>query len=140
MLNDIDEQFYFKPDAGRILASPADETPMDPHDVQPDELDIAICIDRIQQAAELPVRRVVRAWAGLRSFVADKTPVVGFDPAIPGLFWLAGQGGYGFQTAPSMSRTAAALLAGGAIPAELADRGVQATDLAPGRAGLLKAG
>ena len=75
---------------------------MDPHDVQPDELDIAICIDRIQQAAELPVRRVVRAWAGLRSFVADKTPVVGFDPAVPGFFWLAGQGGYGFQTAPAM--------------------------------------
>ena len=81
---DADEQFYFKPDtSGRLLASPADETPMDPHDVQADELDIAICIDRIQQAADLPVRRVVRSWAGLRSFVADKTPVVGFDPAVP---------------------------------------------------------
>ena len=136
MLNDADEQFYFKPDTGRLLASPADETPMDPHDVQPDELDIAICIDRIQQAADLPVRRVVRSWAGLRSFVADKTPVVGFDPAAPGFFWLAGQGGYGFQSAPAMSRTAAALLDGRPLPSDLADRGVTQDKLAPGRASL----
>ncbi len=112
---------------------------MDPHDVQPDELDIAICIDRIQQAADLPVRRVVRSWAGLRSFVADKTPVVGFDPGVPGFFWLAGQGGYGFQTAPAMSRMAAALLAGQGIPEELAALGVRAEALAPGRPGLAKA-
>ena len=136
MLNDADEAFYFKPEAGRLFASPADETPMDPHDVQPDELDIAICIDRIQQAADLPVQRVIRSWAGLRSFVADKTPVVGFDPAVPGFFWLAGQGGYGFQTAPAMSRTTAALVAGRGIPSDLMDRGVQAEMLAPGRAGL----
>jgi D-arginine dehydrogenase len=136
MLNDADEAFYFKPEAGRLFASPADETPMDPHDVQPDELDIAICIDRIQQAADLPVQRVIRSWAGLRSFVADKTPVVGFDPVVPGFFWLAGQGGYGFQTAPAMSRTAAALVAGRGIPSDLMDRGVQAEMLAPGRAGL----
>ena len=136
MLTDTDEQFYFKPDAGRLLASPGDETPMAPHDVQPDELDIAVCIDRIQQAADLPVRRVVRAWAGLRSFVADKTPVVGFDPAVPGFFWLAGQGGYGFQTAPAMGRLAASLLAGRAVPHDLAARGVTAGTLAPGRASL----
>ena len=136
MLNDADEAFYFKPEAGRLFASPADETPMDPHDVQPDELDIAICIDRIQQAADLPVQRVIRSWAGLRSFVADKTPVVGFDPALPGFFWLAGQGGYGFQTAPAMSRTTAALVAGRGIPSDLVDRGVRAELLAPGRAGL----
>ena len=136
MLNDADEDFYFKPDAGRLLASPADETPMDPHDVQPDELDIAICIDRIQQAANLPVQRVIRSWAGLRSFVADKTPVVGFDPAVPGFFWLAGQGGYGFQTAPAMSRTTAALVAGRGIPADLGDRGVRVENLAPDREGL----
>ena len=136
MVMDADEQFYFKPDTGRLLASPADETPMDPHDVQADELDIAICIDRIQQAADLPVRRVVRSWAGLRSFVADKTPVVGFDQAAPGFFWLAGQGGYGFQTSPAMGRLAAALVGGGAVPADLADRGVTAANLAPGRASL----
>lgn len=136
MLHDTDEAFYFKPDAGRLLASPGDETPMDPHDVQPDEMDIAICVDRIQQAAELPVRRVMRAWAGLRSFVADKTPVVGFDPDVPGFFWLAGQGGYGFQTAPAMSRTTAALIRGDGMPGDLVERGVSAAALAPGRAGL----
>ena len=136
MLNDADEDFYFKPDAGRLLASPADETPMDPHDVQPDELDIAICIDRIQQAADLPVQRVIRSWAGLRSFVADKTPVVGFDPVVPGFFWLAGQGGYGFQTAPAMSRTTAALVAGRGVPADLVDRGVRAENLSADRVGL----
>ena len=137
MLNDTDEQFYFKPDAGRLLASPGDETPMDPHDVQPDELDVAICIDRIQQAAELPVRRVVRSWAGLRSFVKDKTIVAGCDPAAPGFFWLAGQGGYGFQTSPAMGRIVAALVAGQDIPADLTDRGVTRAHLAPGRTSLL---
>src|SRR6185369_7797801 len=85
----FDETFYFKPEAGKMLASPCDETPVAPSDVQPEELDIATCIDRIQQAADLQVRRVERAWAGLRSFVNDRTPVVGFDPAAPGFFWLA---------------------------------------------------
>ncbi len=136
---DADEEFYFKPEGGRLLLSPADETPMPPCDVQPDELDIAICMDRVQRAADLPVRRVVRAWAGLRSFVADRTPVVGFDPDVPGLFWLAGQGGYGIQTAPAMGRLAAALLARTEVPADLADLlaagGVDAAALAPGRPG-----
>ena len=132
---DSDEEFYFKPEAGRMLLSLADETPMPPCDVQPDELAIAIAIDRVQQAADLPVRRVVRAWAGLRSFVADRSPVVGFDPAAPGFFWLAGQGGYGFQTAPAMGRLAAALSAGRDVPEDLAALGVQIGALAPGRPG-----
>jgi len=129
---DADEQFYFKPEGKRLLLSPADETPMSPCDVQPDELDIAICVDRVQRAADLPVRRVVRAWAGLRSFVADRTPVVGFDPGVPGFFWLAGQGGYGIQTAPAMGRLVAALLARRGVPADLASWGVDAAALAPG--------
>lgn len=132
---DSDEEFYFKPEAGRMLLSLADETPMPPCDVQPDELDIAIAIDRVQKAADLPVRRVVRAWAGLRSFVADRSPVVGFDPAAPGFFWLAGQGGYGIQTAPAMGRLAAALSAGRDVPEDLAALGVQISALAPGRPG-----
>lgn len=137
---DADEEFYFKPEGGRLLLSPADETPMPPCDVQPDELDIAVCVDRVQRAADLPVRRVVRAWAGLRSFVADRTPVVGFDPGVPGFFWLAGQGGYGIQTAPAMGRLAAALLVRRGVPADLADWGVadwgvNAAALAPGRPG-----
>ncbi len=130
---DADEQFYFKPEAGKLLASPADETPFAPCDVQPDELDIAVCIDRIQAAAELPVRRIDRSWAGLRSFAADKTPVVGFEPDAPGFFWLAGQGGYGIQTAPAMGRVAAALALGRAVPDDLADLGVAAAALSPAR-------
>jgi len=109
---DVEETFYFKPDAGMILASPADETPMEACDVQPDELDIAIAVDRIQQVADLPVRTIGRSWAGLRSFSADKTPVLGFDPRLDGFFWLAGQGGYGIQTAPAMAQLAAHLISG----------------------------
>ncbi|HVJ54575.1 MAG TPA: FAD-binding oxidoreductase [Aliidongia sp.] len=130
MVIDAEETFYFKPDAGRLLASPCDETPSPPCDAQAEELDIAICIDRLQQAADLPVRRVLRSWAGLRSFVADRTPVVGFDPDIEGFFWLAGQGGYGIQTAPALGRAAAALATGGSIPADMA---VAEAALAPGR-------
>ena len=106
---DIAEEFYFKPDAGRLVVSPADETPSPPCDAQADEMDIAICIDRLQQAVDLPVQRIVRSWAGLRSFTTDRTPVVGYDPTLPGFFWLAGQGGYGIQTAPALGRLAAAL-------------------------------
>ena len=130
---DVDEQFYFKPDAGKLMGSPADETPMQPCDVQPDELDIALAVDRIQTAADLPVRRIEHRWAGLRSFVADKTPVVGFDGMAEGFFWLAGQGGYGIQTAPSMGRVSAALVAGREVPADLQDFGVSAAALSPAR-------
>ncbi len=131
-----DESFYFKPDAGKLLCSPADETPSAPCDAQPEELDIAIAVDRIQQATDFTIARISHRWAGLRSFVADKTPVVGFDPDVPGFFWLAGQGGYGFQTAPAMARAAASLVDRRDVPAELDDRGVTAAALSPGRAGL----
>jgi len=130
---DIDEQFYFKPDAGRMLASPADETPMEPCDVQPEELDIALTVDRVERAADLQIRHIEHRWAGLRSFVADKSPVVGFDPGIEGFFWLAGQGGYGIQTAPSMGRAAAALIQGQPLPADLQDHGVSEAALNPAR-------
>jgi D-arginine dehydrogenase len=133
MVIDIDEQFYFRPDAGALLLSPGDETPSDPCDAQPEELDIAIAVDRVQAATTLEVRRVRRSWAGLRSFVADRTPVVGFAPDAPGFFWLAGQGGYGIQTAPAMGRLAAALARGEPVPADLAAHGVDARDLSPAR-------
>lgn len=136
MVVDIDEQFYLKPDAGRLLLSPADETPSPPCDAQPEELDIAICIDRIEQAFDLQVRHVVNRWAGLRSFVADKVPVIGFADDAPGFFWLAGQGGYGIQSAPAAARMAAALVMGDPLPADLADEGVDAAALSPQRAGL----
>lgn len=130
---DIDEQFYFKPDAGRLLLSPADETPMPPGDVQADEWDIAVAVDRVTSALDIDVRHVRRSWAGLRTFAPDRTPVVGFDAHAPGFFWLAGQGGYGVQTAPAMSRVAAALACGRTIPQEIADFGVAAADLSPAR-------
>ena len=133
MVIDVDEQFYVKPDAGRLLLSPADETPVEPCDVQPEEMDIAVAIDRMEQAARFSVRRIAHKWAGLRSFVADKVPVAGFDGEAPGFFWLAGQGGYGIQTAPAMGRTAAALATGGALPPEVAALGVGAADLTPSR-------
>jgi D-arginine dehydrogenase len=107
---DVDETFYFKPDAGRLLLSPADATPSDPCDAQPDEIDIAIGIDRFVRATGHEVRRVTSRWAGLRSFAPDATFVVGFEPSTPDFFWLAGQGGYGVQTAPAMARVAADLV------------------------------
>ncbi|SVE10407.1 uncharacterized protein METZ01_LOCUS463261, partial [marine metagenome] len=106
---DADEEFYARPESGALMGSPADETPMEPCDVQPEELDIAIAVDRLQRATTLEIKHISRSWAGLRSFVADKSPVVGFDPQIEGFFWLAGQGGYGIQTAPSIGRVSAAL-------------------------------
>ena len=134
MVIDIDEQFYFRPDAGALFLSPGDETPSAPCDAQPEELDIAIAIDRVRAATTLEVRRPRRSWAGLRSFVADRSPVVGFAPDAPGFFWLAGQGGYGIQTAPAMGRLACALVRGEGVPADLAAFGVDAGDLRPGRA------
>ncbi len=106
---DADEQFYFKPDAGKLLLSPADETPSPPCDAQPEELDVAIGVDRVEAALNLEVRRISHRWAGLRTFAPDRVPVLGFDAELPGFFWCAGQGGYGIQTAPAMARTAAAL-------------------------------
>ena len=133
MVIDADEDFYFKPDAGRLLASPADETPVEPHDAWADEMDVAVCIERVQAAADIPVQRIVRSWAGLRSFVADRSPVIGFDAETPSFFWLAGQGGYGVQTAPAAARTAAALARREVLPSDVASQGVTAESLSPAR-------
>ena len=133
MVIDIDEQFYFKPDAGALLLSPADETPSEPCDAWPDDLDVAIAVDRVQNATTLEIDRVRRSWAGLRSFVADRTPVVGYAPDAPGFFWLAGQGGYGIQTAPAMATLAAALVRRMAVPQQLVSFGLDARTLRPER-------
>ena len=130
---DAQESYYFKPDAGVLLVSPANEDPVSPQDVQPEELDVAIAIDRIETATTLQIRQVRRSWAGLRSFVADKTPVVGFAADPPGFFWLAGQGGYGIQTAPAMGELAAALVRGLPVPPEMAALGVLAQSLSARR-------
>ena len=107
---DIDERFYFKPDAGQILVSPADETPSEPCDAAPHEMEVAVAIDRFMHATNLEVRKVNHRWAGLRTFAPDKTFVVGFDPRVEGFFWLAGQGGYGVQSAPAVAQLARHLL------------------------------
>jgi len=130
MVVDIDEQFYLKADAGKLLISPADATPSPPCDAQPEELDVAICIDRIETAFDLSLRRIESRWAGLRSFVPDGDPVAGYDPEGEGFFWLAGQGGYGIQTAPALARAAAALVRGEEIPGDIAAEGVTAEALA----------
>ncbi len=130
---DAEETFYFKPDAGRILLTPADETPSPPCDAQPEEIDIARAIDRFETLTTERVRRIAAKWAGLRTFAPDRTPVVGFDTAAEGFFWLAGQGGYGMQTSSAMARTAAALAAGEPVPADIAAHGVMASALTPRR-------
>jgi D-arginine dehydrogenase len=130
MVIDVTETLYFKPEAGRLLVSPADETPMDPCDCQPDEMDVALAAARLETATSLRVRRITHKWAGLRSFVADKTPVVGFAPGAEGFLWLAGQGGYGIMTSPSMGRIAASLARGDGIPAGIE---VSAAELSPAR-------
>lgn len=117
---DVAETFYLKPDAGLLLLSPADETPSPACDVQPDEIDVAIAVERIAAATILKIKRILRKWAGLRCFAPDRSPVVGFDPDAHGFFWLAGQGGYGIQTAPALGRLAAALVRNEAPPDELA--------------------
>ncbi len=134
-LSDIDESFYIKPEGEQLLCSPADETPSEPTDPRPDELEIARALDAIGETTTLTTRHVRSAWAGLRSFVADRTPVVGFDPVAEGFFWCAGQGGYGIQTCASLARVGAALVRGESPPAEVTARGLDVADLAPGRGG-----
>lgn len=129
----VDEDWYIKPDAGMLLGSPANVDPVDPHDVQPEELDIAIAIDRIERLTTLTIRRPTRTWAGLRSFVPDGDLVGGFDPEQPGFFWLAAQGGYGIQTSPAMGEACAALLRGQPLPAHIARFGLTASMLSPRR-------
>jgi D-arginine dehydrogenase len=135
MVIDFDETWYIKPEVGQFLASPADETPSPPCDAQPEEMDIAIAVERIETATTLQIRRIKNKWAGLRSFVADKNLVVGCDPAVEGLFWLAGQGGYGIQTAESAGRLAASLALGKGMPGDIAALGVSEAALSPARFG-----
>lgn len=124
MVHDMRATFYFRPDAGRLMVSPSDETPSEPCDAQPEEIDVAVAIDRAQQWADLPVRSVAHRWAGLRSFVADKLPVAGYAASAPGFFWLVGQGGFGVQTSPAMARIARNLILGEAMPVDVVARGV----------------
>jgi D-arginine dehydrogenase len=124
LVGDAAHSWYVRPEARRkLMVSPADETDMPPHDVQPDEIDIAIAIDRMQQALDIPVHRVEHRWAGLRSFTPDRSLAIGFDArasaaGAPGFLWMIGQGGYGIQTSPAAGRLVAGLVAG-AVAEEL---------------------
>ena len=133
LVADIDDRFYFKPEGSQLLCSLADETPSPPCDAVAEPLDVALAIERINAATTLELRHVRRAWAGLRSFVADRNPVVGLDPEAPGFCWLAGQGGYGIQTAPAMARAAAGLVVDRRLPDDLIRLGITAADLSPAR-------
>lgn len=124
---------YCKPETGRVMASPADATPVEPCDVQPEDLDVAIVADWLERSTTIPVRRIARRWAGLRSFVADDSPVCGFDDAADGFFWLCGQGGYGIMMSSSLGRTAASLVTRGALPADVAAAGVTLAGIGPQR-------
>jgi D-arginine dehydrogenase len=135
MLVNIEEEFYLKPEAGRLLLSPADETIVDPCDAQADELDIAIAVDRLEQATTFQVRRVAGKWAGLRTFVHDKSPVVGFDRRQAGFFWLAALGGFGIQTAPALSRIAADMILGNDMGDALEALGIDLSLMSPDRLG-----
>jgi D-arginine dehydrogenase len=113
MLHDMGDGWYCRPDARtRLMVSPADETPSFAHDVQPEEIDVAIGIDNMQQALAIEVRRVERSWAGLRTFTPDRSLAIGFDPRVDGFFWCVGQGGYGIQTSPAVGALVADLVAG----------------------------
>ena len=129
----VDESWYIKPDAGQLLGSPANADPVEPQDVQPEELDIAIAIDRIEAMTTLRIVRPTRTWAGLRSFVADGDLIGGFDPELPGFFWIAAQGGYGIQTSAAMGEACAALALGQPIPERIARFGLDAAMLSPAR-------
>ncbi|ODT20686.1 MAG: FAD-dependent oxidoreductase [Mesorhizobium sp. SCN 65-12] len=130
---DLHEQFYFKPDAGRLIGSLADETDSEPCDAWPEDLDVAVAVDRIEQATTLRVGRPSTPWAGLRTFSPDRSPVADFDPRLPGFFWLGGQGGYGFQVSLTLARLSAALMRGDCLPDDLAALGIKTADLAPDR-------
>ncbi|MCB2048107.1 MAG: FAD-binding oxidoreductase [Novosphingobium sp.] len=110
---DVAEKFYFKPEAGGVWLSPHDETQSPPCDAAPEEIDVALAIERFGHVVDWKIERVTHRWAGLRSFAPDRLPVYGFDPAEPRFFWFAGQGGFGIQTAPAAATIGAALLTGG---------------------------
>ena len=134
-ISDAGDRFYFKGEHDQVMVSPADETPDVPRDATPADIDIARAIEIVNQQTRLQLRSVRRSWAGLRTFAADRSPVVGEAPDAPGFFWYVGQGGYGIQMGPALARTGAALALGRPLPADVTGLGVTAAALAPSRPG-----
>jgi D-arginine dehydrogenase len=132
----VGEGFYLLPEGrGQLLASSMDQTPSEPCDAATEELDIAVAADRVEQATTLTIRRITHSWAGLRSFAPDELPVIGHAAGAPGFVWCAGQGGYGFQTAPALSRIAASAVLGLPFPEDCAAAGLAPEQFAPARLG-----
>lgn len=129
----LDESWYMKPDAGLLLGSPGNADPVPAHDVVAEELDVATGIYRIEEMTTLQIRRPEHTWAGLRSFVSDGEPVIGFESGVDGFFWASAVGGYGIQTAPAVGRLAAALVRGEDIPQDLKDEGLPLALINPNR-------
>jgi D-arginine dehydrogenase len=129
----IDSSFYCKPMGGKLMLSPSEEEPVEPHDAWADDLRLAEAAAGLESLVDMQVKRLERTWGGLRTFAPDSVPVVGFDPEAAGFFWLTGQGGHGIQTSPALSKLAAALIAGRAVPADLVQEGVSAEPLSPRR-------
>ena len=129
LVADVAGTFYFKPEGPQILCSPADEVPSEPCDARPEELDIAKAIDVINAATTLDIGHVRSSWAGLRNFVADRTPVAGFDDEVDGFFWFVGQGGYGIQISPALAQAGASLVRSGVLPDSLLARGLESAAL-----------
>ena len=127
------DDFYILPESGQLMASPVDEIESDPCDAQPEEYDVALAAAKVEQYTHLKVNRIAHRWAGLRTFARDRVPVAGFAPDSPGFFWLAGQGGFGLQTAPAMAEAVEAIITGAAWPPGLSNFGVEAADLQPQR-------
>ncbi|MFB9741225.1 NAD(P)/FAD-dependent oxidoreductase, partial [Pseudonocardia sulfidoxydans] len=119
MVTEVGERFYFKSESGGLLASPGDETPSDPVDARPDALDVALALERVAAVTTLGLRSVRTSWAGLRSFVADRRPVVGARPRDPGFHFVAGQGGSGIETSPALGALAAAVVTGTPVPSDI---------------------
>ena len=133
MTFDTAETWYFKPEAGRVMASPVDKTATEPCDAAPDEFDIAVAIDRIERATTMRVPKLHSKWAGLRTFAADQQPVIGSDPDEPSFIWLAGQGGNGVMGAPAAAQLAAAIATGANLPEFVTSHGVDLATISPAR-------
>lgn len=132
-VTDLADTFYFRPESGKLMVSPSDETPAAACDAQPEELDVAIAVSRLEAVTTLQVTRIARSWAGLRSMIADDVPVLGAATGSPSFFWAAALGGYGIQTAPAVGRAVAALVAHGRLPDDLRAAGLTEAGLSPER-------
>jgi len=133
LVADAGETFYFKPDAGRLVVSPADRSPVVAQDIQPEEWDIAVAVERLERATSLCVLRVEHRWAGLRTIAPDEEPIIGFDSYVPDFLWAAGFGGFGVQASFAAGLCCKALICSQSLPAELAEFGVDVARLSPQR-------